>query len=472
MNNMAATPDQRIAEVSEVELMVEEFRQKLVVSIKKERERSREIAEKEAKLILTKAYQDAAGVTSASQEEAKQIIAKAREQADQEADALISRTQAKVEQIIRNAEEVTRKEAKERTKKEVDSIINNAKEEASKTSAKILQTAKDEASNILLNAKNDSALISNKMISDAKIEASEVTKTANELRQRAAKELENTQKKAEETARKILMEVRGTALEKAEKEGAEIIAQAKFTAQKERELLLATTLEDGKRSAEIEASHIIIQARQEAEIIVNTAKEKVKAQLEDSSRLMMEIQQKMHQVIGTAGLDIETPKHSVERETQQFATPPSSPIRKEEKPAREPRLETRPESRPEPEHRPEPKPVYSVPREQTHRVVNEMKTASSSLADNENPTYQGRLKIDIAPPVDNDQLNNLEQNLQKNPNIQVLVKGGAEDGSAWIEIELSKPMTLLDILRKLPGVKDVVGAKSYIIVALKSRQLV
>jgi hypothetical protein len=82
------------------------------------------------------------------------------------------------------------------------------------------------------------------------------------------------------------------------------------------------------------------------------------------------------------------------------------------------------------------------------------------------------LKIDIAPPVDGEQLSNLEQNLQKTPNVRVIVKGDAEDGSAWIEIELSKPTSLLGILRKLPGVKDVVGAKSYIIVAMKSKQLV
>ena len=92
--------------------------------------------------------------------------------------------------------------------------------------------------------------------------------------------------------------------------------------------------------------------------------------------------------------------------------------------------------------------------------------------DEENQIYQGRLKIDIAPPVDSEQLANLEQSLMKTPNLRVIVKGGAEDGSAWIEIEIAKPMQLLDVLWKIPGVKDVVGAKSYIIVSLKSKQLV
>ncbi len=174
----------------------------------------------------------------------------------------------------------------------------------------------------------------------------------------------------------------------------------------------------------------------------------------------------MHQVIGSAGLDIRT-KPPVEIKAQPVITPPSSPEHSEEKPTRE----SRPEAGSEP--RPEPKPVYTPAREQNIRQENENQMRSSSSVDSDgNPIYQGRLKIDIAPPVDADQLNNLDQNLQKTPNVRVIVKGDAEDGSAWIEIELSKPTSLLDILRKLPGIKDVVGAKSYIIVAMKSKQLV
>jgi len=41
-----------------------------------------------------------------------------------------------------------------------------------------------------------------------------------------------------------------------------------------------------------------------------------------------------------------------------------------------------------------------------------------------------------------------------------------------VALELTKPTTLIDILKKTPSVKDVVGAKSYIIVAMKSKQLV
>lgn len=146
--------------------------------------------------------------------------------------------------------------------------------------------------------------------------------------------------------------------------------------------------------------------------------------------------------------------------------PPSSPEHIEEKPSRESKPEPGPEPKPE-------RPAYPPVREQNIRQENNTPVRGTATVDSEgNPVYQGRFKIDIAPPVDADQLSSLEQNLQKTADVRVIAKGAAEDGSAWIEIELSKPASLLEILRRLPGIKDVVGAKSYIIVAMKSKQLV
>ncbi len=94
------------------------------------------------------------------------------------------------------------------------------------------------------------------------------------------------------------------------------------------------------------------------------------------------------------------------------------------------------------------------------------------LVDEENQTYEGRLKIDIAPPADREQVASLEKDIVKTASIQVLDKGTAEDGSAWVELEVSKPTRLIDVLKDIPSVKDVVGAKSYIIVAMRAKQLV
>ena len=97
---------------------------------------------------------------------------------------------------------------------------------------------------------------------------------------------------------------------------------------------------------------------------------------------------------------------------------------------------------------------------------------NSLFYDEEKHTYEGRVKIDIAPPIDIEQIGILGEYLAKTPNLKVLQKGEAEDGSAWIEIDLLTSTPLLDLLRKIPDVKDVVGCKSYIIVALKSHQVV
>ena len=97
---------------------------------------------------------------------------------------------------------------------------------------------------------------------------------------------------------------------------------------------------------------------------------------------------------------------------------------------------------------------------------------NSLFFDEDKKTYLGRLKIDIAPPVDNDQIQSLENALSQTPNLRVIEKGEAEDGSAWVEIDMNVPVPLLDILRKVPEIKDVVGCKSYIIIALKSKQMV
>jgi hypothetical protein len=102
-------------------------------------------------------------------------------------------------------------------------------------------------------------------------------------------------------------------------------------------------------------------------------------------------------------------------------------------------------------------------------TANTQSKISSLLSQDEKLTHSGRLKIDIAPPSDNEQIEALEKELLQNSNIRIIAKGGAEDGSAWLEIQIKSPMPLVEFLRKSRSVKDVVGAKSYIIVSLHPR---
>jgi hypothetical protein len=143
------------------------------------------------------------------------------------------------------------------------------------------------------------------------------------------------------------------------------------------------------------------------------------------------------------------------------------------------------ETAPEPVFSPEPAPVPVQNEEKvaadtpsqpvaSENATPETETAQNQInslfSDDENKVYQGRLKIDIAPPVDSEQIATLERHLAENNDIRIAVKGGSADGSAWIELDAVKPLPLVDILSKIPIVKDVVGAKSYIIVALKAKQ--
>ena len=100
--------------------------------------------------------------------------------------------------------------------------------------------------------------------------------------------------------------------------------------------------------------------------------------------------------------------------------------------------------------------------------TNSVHNINNICVDEESHNYHGQFKIDIAPPVEKGQLNQLVNDLGKTEHIRIVNKGELDDGSAWVEISISKPIPLMDILKNLPEVKDVVGCKSYIILALKS----
>jgi vacuolar-type H+-ATPase subunit H len=456
---MVTTSDVLRSEVGESELLIEDFRQKIVSTLNKERERIREVAEREAKAILTKAYQDSATLTERAQEESKQIVNLAREQASKDSDVLLAQVQIKAEQIIKNAEDLARKDAKDRTKKEIDNILKTSKEEAAKIMNQALQTAREQSASILETARNESLQVAKQIRAQAELESRELIMAASDMKQQAASDLADCRKKSEETAELLICQAKQNAVTKAAQEASEIIEQARVRAEKEREFTIAAAVAEAKKAAETESTQIIIKAKQEAEKIFNAAKDRVRVQLEESSFLMAEIQKKMHQVIdNTENID-----NNHDSSTKLGISPK---IVSDPEPV-EPSVSTKHQSILSQQD-------YSSSKESASpRKEEDVQTKINSLFFNEeNRTYQGRLKIDVAPPVDNEQINKLEQYLSSNVDLKVVHKGSSEDESAWIEIDISRPIALLDILHKAPGVKDVVGCKSYIILALKSRQTV
>ena len=102
----------------------------------------------------------------------------------------------------------------------------------------------------------------------------------------------------------------------------------------------------------------------------------------------------------------------------------------------------------------------------------ELETSDVFDEEDERKTYEGKLEIDIVPPIDFSQLINLEKLLRKVPNLQVLGRGGSDDGRSWAEVECSKPLPIVTILKQMSPVKEVAAHSNHIIIALKEKQAV
>jgi|GEM_PF-1581690 len=456
-------------EIGETERLIEEFKQRISQTLERERAKLREIAEKEAKAILAKAYQESANIASKANEESQHILEAARERADREKEVILAQARERAEQIVLEAEETTRREAKERTRKEVEIILSAARDEATKIVTEALEKARLEAEKIVSNARFEAENQSRKIIETAELEARQVTRSALELKQRAEGELLEAQKKAGEEAALIINAAREKARQVAENEANSILSRARTEALQEKERLII----EARKSAEEERSQLVQKAKLEADNIINVAKSQIRIQLEESSRLMMEIQKQIQKAMGLAGIvnasnDINTANAPSEGSTfpkalnsaiqyrQEFnaGSPDVSPVNTQsEIIVNKPMSET--------------SPVVSVGE---MAIGSEAKPKPAHSYDEKSRTYQGRLKIDIAPPVDNEQINSLAVALASAPGLAVVNKGIIEDGSAWIEVEAASPLPLLEILHQIPFIKDVVGARSYIIIALKAKQ--
>jgi vacuolar-type H+-ATPase subunit H len=508
-------------EIGETARIIEEFKQTVTQSLERERTKLREIAERDAKAILAKAYQDAAGIKTKADEESRQILEDAKEHGEKELETIVSQARERAEQILLNAEETAKRDAREKSRKEVDTILKNAKDEAASMVDKSLRSAKEEAQEIISQARCEAEKISQESINKAKDKAKETideaeilaketldsaenqakqtSKEALEIKQQAEGELLEAQKKAGDEAALIITAAKEKARQvaenesefilnqakaAAEKEALDIFNQSKTQGEKERERIIAEARIEAKRNGEVERSQILLKAKQEAEEIISSAKTRVSVQLEESSRLMLEIQQKMQQVIGAAGIDFSRPAPKAEAAAHSYAPPlnsakPVADMNEDTKDKNDVETKNEPfnlrqtyseDTQPETKTTDSIAPIQSETKEATKVTATPHKAEFTSSGENSR-TYQGKLKIDIAPPVDTNQLNILEATLLKTPNLRITGKGIMEDGSAWIAIDASKPLPLVEILKKIPSVKDVVGAKSYIIIALRAKQI-
>ena len=119
---MVTSNDSLILEIGESELLVEEFRQKLIFTLKKEREIIKEKADADSKKMLAKAYEDSAAVTKAAKDEAFQILTRAKQEAERTAERQLAQTNIKTQQLLEETSETIRREAKEKTKENISKL--------------------------------------------------------------------------------------------------------------------------------------------------------------------------------------------------------------------------------------------------------------------------------------------------------------------------------------------------------------
>jgi hypothetical protein len=88
---------------------------------------------------------------------------------------------------------------------------------------------------------------------------------------------------------------------------------------------------------------------------------------------------------------------------------------------------------------------------------------------NTNRLYEGTIKLIIRAPVELSQIYMLEECLSKSPDLRVESVGGSpnEGNIITISINKQKPIFLLDVLRAMPPVKQVVINNNQIVVILQ-----
>jgi len=78
------------------------------------------------------------------------------------------------------------------------------------------------------------------------------------------------------------------------------------------------------------------------------------------------------------------------------------------------------------------------------------------------------MELKVLPPVDFAKIERLEKHLSQAPQLKLIGRGGSDDGTPWIRLELGKPLPLVKLLKKMPMVKDVFAIKDSVYVLLNN----
>ena len=82
--------------------------------------------------------------------------------------------------------------------------------------------------------------------------------------------------------------------------------------------------------------------------------------------------------------------------------------------------------------------------------------------------YEGMVKLVVVPPIDLGQMEKLEKDLRQVEDLRLVLVGGSVDEGSQIVVSAGKPIPLIDILREMPPVEQVVKKGNEIQITLKA----
>lgn len=366
-------------------------------------------------------------------------------------------------------QEISRAIEKERTKmrelaeEQSNWIITKANEE----SAAIITQAQQEAKRIILEANEYANKDAGKIIIEAKQEAEQLIESTEkrlkkEGKEESKKEAERIIKEAKDEAAKLVTTARQVGekttkliIAKTTKEAERIVSEAKAQTEIERDQLVANAISEIRSGSRLEAAQILAEASRKAEQIIVQAKSKIWTDLEKLVLLIKEVQQSLEKVFETTEGEItklgpQSEETSESTNLEELERSRANNIEPEVRAVtiRNNELELSPASNIEPE-------ASTVPVEKFDEKV-----------------YEGRLELNIVRPVDSSQMAVFEKLLLQVPNSRLIGRGGSIGEENWTEIELSEPLPMLSILKRMSPVKEVLAYGNNIVIALKDGQSV
>ncbi|MFC1962299.1 hypothetical protein ACFLWN_04595, partial [Chloroflexota bacterium] len=356
-------------EIDELAKTIDEYRERIDEIVRRDKDKFRNLADKESNHIIDSAWKKAERIIEESQEKAKSIHREIEQQARKEAEKLVSEARKKAEEIVKEAEERVNREAKVRVKSEVEKIINRAKGEAGYIVSEAKEAAQKEADELI--AQSERA-----------------------IEQRIQDMVAGYQSEAKEKSAQIIAEAR----EKAEK------------------------VVDGVVAGSTELSNLITGIMNRTEEVVVKFRDDLQIGLGESATIIAEAKKRLEQVVDWQLVEPE----------KEMAPPSASESQDEDA-------------------------VLAV----------QLRGKISSSGNGNTALFQGQMEMRTVNSYNYLQIRKLRNFLVQVPNIK-FVEEYASEKETTILFEVKEALPLLDILKKVPTVKDTIADGEGVRLVLKN----